>query len=38
MALWDSHPERVWQKRFYDFNVWSERNTSRSCVTCIGIR
>ena len=25
MALWDSHPERVWQKRFYDFNVWSER-------------
>jgi putative transposase len=25
MALSDSHPERVWQKRFYDFNVWSER-------------
>jgi hypothetical protein len=25
MALWDSVPDRVWQKRFYDFNVWSER-------------
>ncbi len=25
MALWDSPPEPVWQKRFYDFNVWSER-------------
>ena len=25
MALWDSPPEPVWQKQFYDFNVWSER-------------
>jgi hypothetical protein len=24
-ALWDSTPDPVWQKRFYDFNVWSER-------------
>jgi len=24
-ALWDSIPDPVWQKRFYDFNVWSER-------------
>jgi putative transposase len=25
IALWVSAPELVWQKRFYDFNVWSER-------------
>jgi putative transposase len=25
IELWDSTPEYVWQKRFYDFNVWSER-------------
>ena len=25
MVLWDSDADRVWQKRFYDFNVWSER-------------
>ena len=24
-ALWDGTPDPVWQKRFYDFNVWSER-------------
>ena len=24
-ALWDLTPDPVWQKRFYDFNVWSER-------------
>jgi len=24
-ALWDSTPDPVWQKRFYDFNVWSQR-------------
>ena len=24
-ALWNSTPEPVWQKRFYDFNVWSAR-------------
>jgi putative transposase len=24
-ALWNSTPAPVWQKRFYDFNVWSER-------------
>jgi putative transposase len=23
--LWKSGPEHVWQARFYDFNVWSER-------------
>jgi hypothetical protein len=23
-ALWDFTPEAVWQKHFYDFNVWSE--------------
>src|SRR5580693_2902345 len=31
--LWaEPDDEHVWQKRFYDFNVWSERNTSRSCA------
>jgi putative transposase len=25
IALWNSSPDPVWQKRFYDFNVWSER-------------
>jgi putative transposase len=25
MVLWGSVPDRVWQKRFYDFNVWSDR-------------
>ena len=25
IAIWDSTPEPIWQKRFYDFNVWSER-------------
>ena len=25
IALWDSAPDPVWQKRFYDFNVWTER-------------
>ena len=25
IALWDSTPDPVWQKRFYDFNVWTER-------------
>ena len=25
MALWETESEPVWQKRFYDFNVWSER-------------
>jgi putative transposase len=24
-SLWDAAPDSVWQKRFYDFNVWSER-------------
>ena len=24
-ALWDFTPDPVWQKRFYDFNVWTER-------------
>jgi putative transposase len=24
-SLWDTTPESVWQKRFYDFNVWSDR-------------
>ena len=24
-ALWDSTLDSVWQKRFYDFNVYSER-------------
>ena len=24
-TLWESAPEPMWQKRFYDFNVWSER-------------
>jgi len=23
-TLWDATPDPVWQKRFYDFNVWSE--------------
>ncbi len=25
-ALFEAAPQHVWQKRFYDFNVWSERN------------
>ena len=25
MALWDFTPDPVWQKRFYDFNVFTER-------------
>ena len=25
IALWDSTPDQVWQKRFYDFNVGTER-------------
>jgi putative transposase len=25
IALWNSTSEPVWQRRFYDFNVWSER-------------
>jgi putative transposase len=24
-TLFGSEPEHVWQRRFYDFNVWSER-------------
>jgi putative transposase len=24
-ALFDHLPQHIWQKRFYDFNVWSER-------------
>jgi len=37
--LWaEPDDEHVWQKRFYDFNVWSERNTSRSCAISIGTR
>ena len=24
-SFWDPAPDSVWQKRFYDFNVWSER-------------
>lgn len=24
-ALWPEPPQHVWQKRFYDFHVWSER-------------
>ena len=23
--LWPAYQQRVWQRRFYDFNVWSER-------------
>jgi len=23
--LWPDHKEHVWQRRFYDFNVWSAR-------------
>jgi putative transposase len=24
-SFWDTKPTHVWQSRFYDFNVWSER-------------
>jgi putative transposase len=24
-VLFDRTPQHIWQKRFYDFNVWSER-------------
>jgi putative transposase len=38
-SLWEDAPSaHVWQRRFYDFNVWSERNVSRSCATCIATR
>ncbi len=30
MALWESTTDRVWQKRFYDFNVWSERKRTEN--------
>jgi putative transposase len=23
-SLWDGNPEHFWQRRFYDFNVWSD--------------
>ena len=36
--LWELGAMPVWQPRFYDFNVWTERKPSRSCVTCIAIR
>ena len=25
VSFWDSCPTHVWQARFYDFNVWTER-------------
>jgi hypothetical protein len=34
-ALVEKH---IWQARFYEFNVWSDRNISRSCATCIAIQ
>jgi putative transposase len=24
-CLWETRPQHIWQPRFYDFNVWSER-------------
>jgi putative transposase len=29
---------RFWQRRFYDFNVWSLKKRLRSWTTCIGTR
>jgi putative transposase len=28
----------VWQGRFYDFNIWTERNELKNSATCIAIR
>jgi hypothetical protein len=36
-TLWPL-PRRIWQARFYDFNVWTERKRIEKCVTCIAIR
>jgi hypothetical protein len=38
MDLWaDDESEHVWQKRFYDFNVWTNASGWRSCGTCTAI-
>jgi len=36
--LWDTTAVSVWQKRFYDFNVWNERKRMEKLRTCTGIR
>src|SRR5256885_16966976 len=38
--LWEDalNEGHVWQRRFYDFVVWSEGKVWRSCATCIAIR
>ena len=38
VSFFDKHASHVWQARFYDFNVWTERKRIESCATCIGIR
>src|SRR6266581_6849164 len=34
--LWEQEAQHIWQARFYDFNVWSQRKRGRSCVICMG--
>ena len=29
---------RIWQRRFYDYNVLTDRNVSRNYATCTAIR
>ena len=39
--LWQAdsfEPAHVWQARFYDFNLWSERKLAEKCATCTTIR
>jgi putative transposase len=40
LSLWKEEAEdgRIWQPRFYDFNVRTEGSEWRSCATCIAIR
>ena len=36
LALRNAEP--FWPARYYDFNVWTEKSTSRNCATSIGIQ
>jgi putative transposase len=36
--LWPEEEQHVWQRRLYDFNVWSERKRVEKLRTCIAIR
>ena len=38
MVLWPLERRPLWQKRFYDFNVWSHRKRLESCAISTAIR